>query len=107
MEYTSISGKTLQQSIESEMSGGLERLLLAIGESEHSRRTRPARQMLPLTSALFSVKCVNSIPAFFAELLYKSMKVTLVTTCDRVSVSAVKLTRARDVARAAEPTSPP
>ncbi|TWW60845.1 annexin A3a isoform X2 [Takifugu flavidus] len=50
VEYTSISGKTLQQSIESEMSGELERLLLAI------------------------VKCVNSVPAFFAELLYKSMK---------------------------------
>ncbi|TNM90098.1 hypothetical protein fugu_004332 [Takifugu bimaculatus] len=50
VEYTSISGKSLQQSIESEMSGELERLLLAI------------------------VKCVNSVPAFFAELLYKSMK---------------------------------
>lgn len=87
VEYTSISGRTLQQSIESEMSGGLEGLLLAIGESGHPGRARAARETWRFTSALFfSVKCVNGVPAFFAELLYKSMKVNvqLVTTCDNM-----------------------
>ncbi|XP_033947412.1 annexin A3a isoform X1 [Pseudochaenichthys georgianus] len=50
VEYKNISGKTLQQSIEGEMSGELEELLVAI------------------------VKCVKSVPAFFAERLYESMK---------------------------------
>ncbi|XP_032372370.1 annexin A3a isoform X1 [Etheostoma spectabile] len=50
VEYKNISGKTLQQSIESEMSGNLEKLLVAI------------------------VKCVKSVPAYFAEQLYMSMK---------------------------------
>ncbi|CAG09630.1 unnamed protein product, partial [Tetraodon nigroviridis] len=50
VEYASVSGKTLQESIQSEMSGRLESLLLAV------------------------VKCVSSVPAYFAELLYKSMK---------------------------------
>lgn len=50
VEYKSISGKTLQQSIESEMSGDLEDLLVAI------------------------VKCVKSVPAYMAERLFKSMK---------------------------------
>ncbi|MCJ8742818.1 hypothetical protein PDJAM_G00086630 [Pangasius djambal] len=45
-----LSGKTLQQSIESEMSGDLEKVLVAI------------------------VKCVQSVPAYMAELLHKSMK---------------------------------
>ncbi|XP_026066956.1 annexin A3-like [Carassius auratus] len=50
LEYKNISGKTLQKSIEKEMSGKLEDLLVAI------------------------VKCVMSTPAYFAEKLYKSMK---------------------------------
>ncbi|XP_014867831.1 PREDICTED: annexin A3 [Poecilia mexicana] len=50
VEYKNISGKTLQQSIEGEMSGDLEELLVAV------------------------VKCVKSLPAYFAELLHKSMK---------------------------------
>ncbi|TDH13216.1 hypothetical protein EPR50_G00054970 [Perca flavescens] len=50
VEYKNISGKTLQQSIEGEMSGKLEKLLVAI------------------------VKCVKSVPAYFAERLYGSMK---------------------------------
>lgn len=50
VEYKNISGKTLQQSIEGEMSGELEELLVAI------------------------VKCVKSVPAYFAERLYESMK---------------------------------
>ncbi|KAK7173390.1 hypothetical protein R3I93_003269 [Phoxinus phoxinus] len=50
LEYKNISGKTLQKSIEKEMSGNLEELLVAI------------------------VKCVMSTPAYFAEKLYKSMK---------------------------------
>ncbi|KAM7018259.1 annexin A3a isoform 2-T2 [Tautogolabrus adspersus] len=50
VEYKNISGKTLQQSIEGEISGELQELLVAI------------------------VKCVKSVPAYFAELLYQSMK---------------------------------
>ncbi|KAM9742833.1 annexin A3a [Menidia menidia] len=50
VEYKNISGKTLQQSIEGEMSGELEELLVAV------------------------VKCVKSVPAYFAERLYMSMK---------------------------------
>ncbi|XP_053501452.1 annexin A3 [Ictalurus furcatus] len=50
VEYKNLSGKTLQQSIESEMSGNLEEVLVAI------------------------VKCVKSVPAYMAELLLKSMK---------------------------------
>ncbi|XP_015229098.1 PREDICTED: annexin A3 [Cyprinodon variegatus] len=49
-EYLNISGKTLQQSIEGEMSGELEELLVAI------------------------VKCAKSLPVYFAELLHESMK---------------------------------
>ncbi|KAI4820862.1 hypothetical protein KUCAC02_028829 [Chaenocephalus aceratus] len=47
VEYKNISGKTLQHSIEGEMSGELEET---------------------------PVKCVKSVPAFFAERLYESMK---------------------------------
>ncbi|KAM6954490.1 annexin A3a [Aplochiton taeniatus] len=50
VEYKNISGKTLQQSIEGEMSGDLENLLVAI------------------------VKCVKNVPAYLAERLYHSMK---------------------------------
>ncbi|XP_076025289.1 annexin A3b isoform X2 [Genypterus blacodes] len=50
VEYKSISKKTLQESIQSEMSGSLETLLVAI------------------------VKCVKNVPAYLAERLFKSMK---------------------------------
>lgn len=50
VEYKNLSGKTLQQSIESEMSGDLEKVLVAV------------------------VKCVKSVPIYMAELLQKSMK---------------------------------
>uniref|UniRef100_A0A672Y4Q2 Annexin n=1 Tax=Sphaeramia orbicularis TaxID=375764 RepID=A0A672Y4Q2_9TELE len=53
VEYKNVSGKTLQESITSEMSGDLADLLLAV------------------------VKCVKSVPAYFAERLYESMKVSL------------------------------
>uniref|UniRef100_A0A087YPC6 Annexin n=1 Tax=Poecilia formosa TaxID=48698 RepID=A0A087YPC6_POEFO len=49
-EYQKISGKDIEASIKSEMSGSLEDVFLAI------------------------VKCIKSKPAFFAERLYKSMK---------------------------------
>ncbi|XP_027880890.1 annexin A4 isoform X2 [Xiphophorus couchianus] len=49
-EYQKISGKDIEKSIQSEMSGSLEDVFLAI------------------------VKCIKSKPAFFAERLYKSMK---------------------------------
>ncbi|CAN9512668.1 unnamed protein product [Ophioblennius macclurei] len=48
--YKDISGKTLQRSIEGEMSGELEELLVAV------------------------VKCVKNIPAYLAERLHDSMK---------------------------------
>lgn len=35
VEYKNISKKTLQESIESEMSGNLETLLVAVGEEKH------------------------------------------------------------------------
>uniref|UniRef100_A0A8D3D5D3 Annexin n=1 Tax=Scophthalmus maximus TaxID=52904 RepID=A0A8D3D5D3_SCOMX len=52
VEYKNISKKTLQESIESEMSGNLETLLVAV------------------------VKCVKNAPAYLAERLFKSMKVS-------------------------------
>lgn len=50
VEYKTISKKTLQESIEGEMSGNLEELLVAV------------------------VKCVKSVPLYLAERLFKSMK---------------------------------
>uniref|UniRef100_A0A3Q3XR91 Annexin n=1 Tax=Mola mola TaxID=94237 RepID=A0A3Q3XR91_MOLML len=50
LEYKNLSKKTLQESIESEMSGTLEKLLVAV------------------------VKCVKNVPAYLAESLFKSMK---------------------------------
>nr|XP_043868119.1 annexin A3-like isoform X1 [Solea senegalensis] len=50
IEYKNISKKTLQESIEGEMSGDLQELLVAI------------------------VKCVKNVPAYLAERLFKSMK---------------------------------
>uniref|UniRef100_A0A6Q2XDL5 Annexin n=1 Tax=Esox lucius TaxID=8010 RepID=A0A6Q2XDL5_ESOLU len=65
VEYKALSKKTLQESIESEMSGDLEDLLVAI------------------------VKCVKSVPAYMAERLYKSMKGvgTTESTLTRIMVS--------------------
>ncbi|KAI1900361.1 hypothetical protein AGOR_G00049170 [Albula goreensis] len=65
VEYKNISGKTLQESIEGEMSGLLEELLVAI------------------------VKCVKNIPAYLAERLFKSMKGvgTDENTLNRIMVS--------------------
>ncbi|TNM91857.1 hypothetical protein fugu_018869 [Takifugu bimaculatus] len=50
VEYKSMSKKTLQESIESEMSGTLQDLLVAV------------------------VKCVKNVPAYFAERLFRAMK---------------------------------
>ncbi|XP_017286295.1 annexin A3a [Kryptolebias marmoratus] len=65
VEYKNISGKTLQQSIEGEMTGDLEELLVAV------------------------VKCVKSVPVYFAERLHESMKGggTDESTLDRIMVS--------------------
>ncbi|XP_072311401.1 annexin A3b [Eucyclogobius newberryi] len=65
VEYKQISKKTLQESIESEMSGNLEDLLVAV------------------------VKCVKNVPAYLAEKLYKSMKGagTTESTLTRIIVS--------------------
>ncbi|XP_013870054.1 annexin A3a [Austrofundulus limnaeus] len=65
VEYKNLSGKTLQQSIEGEMSGHLEDLLVAV------------------------VKCVKSVPIYFAELLNESMKGggTDESTLNRIMVS--------------------
>lgn len=65
VEYKNISKKTLQESIESEMSGNLEKLLVAV------------------------VKCVKSVPTYLAERLFKSMKGlgTTESTLTRILVS--------------------
>ncbi|XP_054468128.1 annexin A3b [Anoplopoma fimbria] len=65
VEYKNISKKTLQESIESEMSGSLESLLVAV------------------------VKCVKTVPAYLAERLFKSMKGagTTESTLTRILVS--------------------
>lgn len=65
IEFKNLSGKTLQQSIEGEMSGELEELLVAI------------------------VKCVKSVPAYFAERLHASMKGAGTDECtlNRIMVS--------------------
>ncbi|XP_070760352.1 annexin A3a [Enoplosus armatus] len=65
VEYKNISGKTLQQSIEGEMSGELEALLVAV------------------------IKCVKSVPTYFAECLYDSMEGggTDEATLNRIMVS--------------------
>ncbi|XP_022053686.2 annexin A3b [Acanthochromis polyacanthus] len=65
IEYKNIGKKTLQESIESEMSGNLEKVLVAI------------------------VKCVKNTPAYLAEKLLKSMKGagTTESTLTRILVS--------------------
>ncbi|KAM4532936.1 annexin A3b [Fundulus diaphanus] len=65
IEYKNISKKTLQESIESEMSGDLENLLVSV------------------------VKCVKNVPAYFAERLFKAMKGagTTESTLTRIMVS--------------------
>ncbi|XP_049595122.1 annexin A3b [Syngnathus scovelli] len=65
VEYKNISKKTLQESIEGEMSGNLEELLVAV------------------------VKCVKSVPAYLAERLFKSMRGlgTTESTLTRILVS--------------------
>uniref|UniRef100_A0A665X1L0 Annexin n=1 Tax=Echeneis naucrates TaxID=173247 RepID=A0A665X1L0_ECHNA len=65
IEYKNIAKKTLQESIESEMSGDLEKLLVAV------------------------VKCVKNTPAYLAERLFKSMKGlgTTESTLTRIIVS--------------------
>lgn len=65
VEYKSISKKTLQESIESEMSGNIEALLVAV------------------------VKCVKNVPAYLAERLFESMKGagTTESTLTRILVS--------------------
>ncbi|XP_056601738.1 annexin A3-like [Triplophysa dalaica] len=69
VEYKNISGKTLQKSIEKEMSGDLEELLITI------------------------VKCVINTPAYFAEKLHKSMKGigSDETTLTRIMVSRAEV----------------
>lgn len=65
VEYKNLSKKTLQESIESEMSGDLEKLLVAV------------------------VKCVKSVPAYMAERLFKAMRGvgTTESTLTRIIVS--------------------
>ncbi|XP_064152716.1 annexin A3a [Anguilla rostrata] len=69
VEYKAISGKTLQQSIEGEMTGPLEDLLVAV------------------------VKCVKNVPAYLAERLRNSMKGigTDEATLNRIMVSRSEL----------------
>lgn len=69
IEYKNIGKKTLQESIKSEMSGTLEELLVAV------------------------VKCVQNIPAYLAERLFKSMKGAGTTECTltRIFVSRAEI----------------
>lgn len=102
VEYKNISGKTLQESIEGEMSGVLEELLVAIGtfnslrillcETPHCQFLMYGimytiyEQSIHFSSNIMlcknhfclslAVKCVKSVPAYFAECLYESMKVS-------------------------------
>lgn len=82
VEYKNISKKTLQESIESEMSGNLEKLLVAVGEQTVSQESifilmiHRSWQRLLRSVLLFLVKCVKNVPAYLAELLFKSMKVS-------------------------------
>lgn len=105
IEYKNISGKTLQESIEGEMSGALEELLVAIGTFntltkiwhfvhditdtcsiyEGNLYWKPFLDQtlvvslsyhVQATSVPLAVKCVKSVPAYFAERLQESMKVS-------------------------------
>ncbi|XP_077441456.1 annexin A3b [Vanacampus margaritifer] len=69
VEYKNISKKTLQESIEGEMSGNLEELLVAV------------------------VKCVKNVPAYLAERLFESMKGlgTTESTLTRILVSRAEI----------------
>ncbi|XP_038869726.1 annexin A3-like [Salvelinus namaycush] len=69
VEYKTISGKSLQESIEGEMSGDLEELLVAI------------------------VKCVKNVPAYLAERLHQGMKGggTDECTLNRIMVSRAEI----------------
>lgn len=69
VEYKTLSKKTLQESIESEMSRKLEKIMVAI------------------------VKCVKSVPAYMAERIFKSMKGlgTSEATLTRILVSRSEL----------------
>uniref|UniRef100_A0A4D5RA79 Annexin n=1 Tax=Scolopendra viridis TaxID=118503 RepID=A0A4D5RA79_SCOVI len=70
-EYERLSGSTIEQAIENETSGDLQMGLLAI------------------------VKCIRSIPGYFAERLYKSMKGA--GTDDRTLIRIVAVRSERDM----------
>lgn len=79
VEYLNVSGKTLQQSIESEMSGNLKKLLVAVGRSDaahsHCADSCLCNKRFNHSFCPSSVKCVKSVPTYLAERLYGSMKV--------------------------------
>lgn len=79
-EYQKISGRDIEDSIKREMSGSLEDAFLAIGQSwalQYFSHFYVFNCLLVYIKHLltFAVKCLKNKPAFFAERLYKSMKV--------------------------------
>lgn len=71
-----MSKKTLQESIESEMSGTLQHLLVAVGEKPQTSWTKSCTfEAQRLQCSCFPVKCVKNVPAYFAERLFSAMKV--------------------------------
>lgn len=71
-EYKKISGKTIEQAMESEMSGELLHGLLAMGMSIVIHTLINIEKVM--TSSMISVKTVHNRPAYFAERLEAAMK---------------------------------
>lgn len=79
-EYQKVSGRDIEDSIKREMSGSLEDAFLAIGQLwvlQYFCHFYGFNCLLGYKKRLFTfaVKCMKNKPAFFAERLYKSMKV--------------------------------
>lgn len=84
-EYLKISGKPIERSIKGELSGDFEKLMLAVGTSARGGRCAVVglcwavgrgAGVPPLTLPVSpAVKCIRSTAEYFAERLYKAMKV--------------------------------
>lgn len=91
--YMKLSGYEMEETIKRETSGSLKDLLLAVGKKLHNSPLQTGSvvrfsrvgdfhwlimthfQSLPVFCFSFKVKCARSVPAYFAETLYYSMKV--------------------------------
>lgn len=80
-EYQKISGRDIEDSIKREMSGSLEDVFLAIGQLcvlqcfNYLHVFSCILGSKKLNLLIIAVKCIKNRPAFFAERLYRSMKV--------------------------------